>query len=399
MAQPNPAGMFQGTSQIGASPSSIAGNALQAGSALAQRAGGARQLGNWQGMHTARINAGPANTGQRWNQVPGQANRGAAITARPITVTEGESGGEHDASNFVYTVVPYNMNAMEGGDVNKQTHLEPGDPVFVQTVVVEQYVLYNMLNAGQLNSALRDNTVLFQTRVAKSDPTAVKFMAYLRRWGEHWLNVYALCRARNTIATELAPLFGDNSAQAMDELKDFFKMSTDRDYYSLTRYGITSMWNFVGFVLTTSDPLRLKGIQQFGYSRVLSVNVTVKGNFEAALQLWRGIDIPAQAKLYFVLTRVPTERGAGPFQFVPWGSRTRESVPRSILAYRDESGALADGHTVFVGTVHLAPNREASDSMRLVAAGLIPETPHMQREAGAQLTRHNGQLRVQVGIF
>jgi hypothetical protein len=294
-----------------------------------------------------------------------------------------------------------NQNAHESVDVHKQTHLEPGDFVFVQTLVVEQFVLYNMLNIAQLNTALRDNTIVHKTRVAKGNPDAVRFQGYMDRYGDHWLCLYVQHRERNTLK-EFRELFDTPAMaeKAISELKDMAKMAVRKNYYSLTRYGVRATWNFVGCVLTTSDPLRMKGIQQYGYSRVLSVNVTVKGNFEAALQLWAGQDkVPAQSKLFFVTTRVITERGPGPFQLIPYGSRTRESIPRALITYRDDAGFLCQGCCTYIGGLHLPPNREPPQAMRLVAAGLIPETPHMQREAGAQLTRHNGQMRIQIGIF
>jgi hypothetical protein len=350
-------------------------------------------------LRAQRIPAGAANRGQPWPQLPGQASRGARITATSSTTSEGDGHGDFPACNFTYTVVPWNPNVNESANIHNQTHLEPGDPVFVQTLVVEQFVLYNMLNAAQLNSTLRDNTVVFRARVAKNQPDAVKFNNYLRRYGENMLSVYANLRAEGRLRY-LRALFGSDADIEMAALKEFHKMSTNKHYYALTRYGISQTWNFVGFVLTTSDPLRMKGIQQFGYSRVLAVNVTVKGNFEDILQLWPGPkQCPAQSHLWFVLTRLLTDRGVGPFQYYPFGSRMRESIPRSLLSYRGEDGRLCEGAAIYVGKCQLPPNRDGSDSMRMVAAGLVAETPHAQREAGAQLTRHNGQMRVQIGVF
>lgn len=386
--------ILSGTRQGGA------GNGMQAGQALAARAGRVTGGGNATAFNRAP-SAGAANRGSTYSQVPGQAaRRGVQVSATAVTTTEGESGGQHDAAQFTYTVVPWNQNAAEGMDTNNQTHLEPGDPVFVQSLSVERYQLYNLINVAQLNTALADNTVVFMARVAKRIPEAVKFNNFLQTYGDRWLNIYIYHRDTNSLR-HLRALFesiGD-AEEMLSQLKEMAQMAIQKDYYSLTKYGIRHHWNFVGFVLNTSDPLRIRGIQQLGYSRVLSVNVTVKGNFEAALQIWPGLkQCPARSKLYFVLTRVSTEDGSTPFQFVPWGSRTRESVPLSLLQYYDDAGHLSDGDSIYVGVVHLPPNRDAPDSMRLLAAGLIRETPHVQREAGAKLTRDNGQMRIQIGI-
>lgn len=414
--------LLQQTTDIsnGLAPGGLS-DALSAGVALAARSGPARPRGAAFGLGQDVINAPQGNGGTVWTQQIG-ATTAAAIAAEAITQTEAESGGDFDASIFTYTCVPYSENAQESSDLSQRTHLEQGDMCFCDTVVQGKYLLYNVLNVAQLNDTLRKNHATHRMSLFKEEPENVKFQRYMERYGEATLNVFHYHKKEGTLrllfnaagmsgagdAAEALQGEDPNVNEALDalrgvsrttgwreiasEMNDFHKMAQTKDLFALTKFGIMSHWNFIGIMRTSLDPDRVTGRQQFGYARTLSIGVVTKGNFEGALQLWPLVN--AQSKLSLVLTREFGDQGHGPFQIFPYADSVRESIPKALLTYRDESGQLCEGHRINVGVVNLPPNKQADKSKRWMAAGIISQTPHQAREAASTLTQHNGMMRV-----
>ena len=289
------ASLLNQTMRLTAGPSSVGGDALAAGARLGAMAGRVVNPGRPVGF-IQRPNPPPGIIGGQLVGAPGDR---VGIRARSVTVTDGEGHGEFDRANFTYTVIPSNQNANQSPDVNNQTHLEPGDPVFVRTKVIKQFILYDMFNVGQLNKELEDNFIIFKSRVLNGEEEATRFQNYLNMYGESMLDQFTHLRQLNRLSEFREQLTCLNDAggevrtsvdigmveRVIEDLKDMARLSLDQDkpYYALTRYGINAMWNFVGFVLTSILPLRTRVGQQFG-RHTLSVNVTVKGNFDAILK-------------------------------------------------------------------------------------------------------------------
>lgn len=317
-------------------------------------------------------------------------SRGAHLPSRypltpPITSKEGEEA--HDATNIVFQVGAWNPNVDEQ---NFNTHLEPGDPVFVAPTT--KSTLVEMFNPGQLNKILRDGyrrvmeQVLYEKDIGGK---ATAFMKLLADFGEGSIETYHTHKQAGTLK-----LMFNGEEEKRSQIKELHRLATSDEFYYMTCFGVSDRWKFVGFVLTTSDPLRIKGSQRLNYARQLSVNVTVRGEIQRALNLWGGYsETDSCSKLYFILNKIKSNTGYGSFQFVPYGSRNRASIPRSQLLYRDSFGMLRPGSVTYVGYIQLPSKRKTvSAPTKLMASGLIADTFDKIREAAASLQK----IRIEV---
>lgn len=355
----------------------------------------ARNVGTYGNSYNPRgrgsLNAGRTPKGRHVGN-NGQLPSSFPIT-NPITSKEGEEA--HDATNIVFEVAAWNPNADEQ---NFSTHLEPGDPVFVAPTKDRRSRIVEMFNLGQLNKVVRDGYIRVMSQYAFEQQSGntgdtTKFMRLLAEFGENGLELYHTHYSSGTL--EL--LFEKNSSEeTKSKLKQLHTLAISDQYYCMTAFGVFDRWKFVGFVLTTSDPLRINGSQKLGYSRKLAVNVTMRGEIQRALNLWGGhTELDSHSKLYFILRKSKARKGAEYFEIIPWGSRNRASVPRSLLQYRDDSGKLRQGKTYYVGYIQLPSLKKViSNPARLMASGLIPDTFDKIREAAAALTKFRVEVRM-----
>jgi len=302
----------------------------------------------------------------------------------PLTDISDATWGQqsHAFTSQVFEVAAWNPNADEH---NYKTHLEPGDAVFVAPIMQSRVngKLVEMFNVGQLNKILRDDTIKvmederMERETGKAGSTS-RFLALLRKHGEDGLRLYHHHYYKGTLA-----FLGDKAKT----LQEFYKLGVSDQFYCMTSFGVYQRWKFVGFVHTTSDPLRINGSQVLGYSRKLAVNVTVAGEIQRAINIWGGhAETDSQSHLHFVLRRAVQKDGMGAMEIIPWGSRERASIPRSLLKYEDRSGCCVSGRTYYVGYIQLPSNQpRVSVPAIYQSCGLIAGTHDRIREASARL--------------
>lgn len=373
-SQANSAGMFP----YDANSMGVGGNNPIAALSIA------RNIGTYGNTHNPRATSiTPPVTPKGSTFGRGNMGTGYPLTP-PITSKEGEEA--HDATNLVFEVGAWNPNADEQ---HFSTHLEPGDPVYVAPPKKHGINIVEMFNVGQLNKRLRDAYLMVmssfnhESRVGAIGETT-KFMKLLEEFGESGLELFHIHYMQGTL--EL--LFDSDNRDTRSRLAQLHKLATSDQYYCMTSFGIDLRWKFVGFVLTTSDPLRIKGSQKLGYSRKLSVNVTVRGEIQRALNLWGGYkEVDSGSKLHFILRKHQGGDGEECFEVVPWGSRDRLSIPNSVITYKDYNGLTVRGKSSYVGYIQLPTQKKfISKPTVLMACGLIPDTFDKIREAAAGLS-------------
>lgn len=313
---------------------------------------------------------------------------------QPITSKEGEEA--HDATNLKFEVAAWNPNADEQ---NFSTHLEEGDPVFVAPGKNPRGGIYEMFNVGQLNKLLRDEyqrvmeRARIESRATQGGGEVTQFLALLREFGESGLSEYVSNYNKGTTKD----MYPDDSDGRSSRLAEFHRLSTTDKFYCMTSHGIRSRWRFVGIFMNSSDPKRIHGSQKLGYSRKLVANVTVRGEFQSALNLWGGYsEVDSMSKLFFVLRKARAKNSDfAHFELVPWGSRDRASIPRSLARYEDHTGAFVDAVTYYVGFIQ-QPSYKETISMPQVymAMGLTEDSHDKIRESAAPLDKIRIEVRM-----
>lgn len=320
----------------------------------------------------------------------------------PINSTVGDVA--HDKSITTFTVGLGNMNVDEQ---NYNTHLEPGDAVWVQGVESSRNNLVEMLNWGQLNNQLREKAdILWQVHMKKIDQDVEDFMNLLERYGEGVLQTYH--SAKNSRILQIlrmgSPVFKENEA----DIKRFYNLSISPKLYALTSFGCNHSWKFAGFVNTTSDPLRTAASQKLGYARQLSVGVLVHGEHVNVRNVFGGYDkLPSLSRIGFILKRVsdPERQSAyyekmisnvggnrsSPvnkiqFEYVPWGSATEAEPTHAETYYYDNAGMLREGIFREIGYMREAQNKKHINETTInLSCGRTGETDDKIRDAGANL--------------
>jgi hypothetical protein len=153
--------------------------------------------------------------------------------------------------------------------------------------------------------------------------------------------------------------------------------SSDKYIKFCTLAGVVNQWSFFGIVQNTGDGITTDQVQRpTANSSVVNYVIERAGSIT---NRW-GNSLPAKTELWVIVKKLSPK---GPYQFIPWHSKNKNSNFISAptgddLMFLDEDGVTPHkGQAIYIGEVRLTYGDAINDESRRIANGIVDPTNNL----------------------
>lgn len=230
----------------------------------------------------------------------------------------------------------------------------------------------------KLNSENTVSMTAFKIARLRAGSEAAKFNRLIEKHGEAVLDSYH---------TDLKK---GNTVENDGELREYHRMAQLTEFRYLTQFGIKSLWNFLGAVVSKGESTGAGvSLDMFDGSDMLFIVGISAAKRAECLNLWGNVS--SGSKVFLILMRADKN---SPLQWIPYSDRSREYPERQFRTYIDASGRICKSFILEIGTVSETISKVPSQSQIDQASGLFGTTVKDAFDAQATL----GLAILQLGV-
>jgi hypothetical protein len=234
--------------------------------------------------------------------------------------------------------------------------------VFLQKHMDGKYKMVNLVPLWRLNILLRTDWDRFQLMLQEQDDEAQRFNALLIRYGNHGLQDYHIMTQKGLPLPEVDP-----------DLVEFYKLSLQKQWMHLTRFGIEQNYTFIGAVVSKMESTGPGAILDMHSHTQMIYNVGVcTGQWAEVSNVWNGKSkVVPGSRLYLLLQRtLRADKKPWNYEFTPYATNTIPVPFGKNFEYQDENGRTLRAIPYYVGRTYRNVEREPDRGTQEMAAGL-----------------------------